>query len=77
MSIARVRPQRSTKRLGELLLEAGVITSEQLESALEEQKTTGKRLAQIFIDRGLLAKGEAGRWLAHPTRPPVASSRPA
>lgn len=65
MSTARVRIQRSTKRLGELLIEAGVITSEQLESALEEQKTSGKRLAQIFIERGLLAKGEAGRWLAH------------
>ncbi|MBI2200743.1 MAG: hypothetical protein HYU43_02260 [Armatimonadetes bacterium] len=65
MSTARIQIQRSTKRLGELLLEAGVVTSEQLESALEEQKHTGKRLAQIFIDRGLLAKGEAGRWLAH------------
>ncbi|MBI2247244.1 MAG: Flp pilus assembly complex ATPase component TadA [Armatimonadetes bacterium] len=65
MSTARIQIQRSTKRLGELLLEAGVVTSEQLESALEEQKRTGKRLAQIFIDRGLLAKGEAGRWLAH------------
>ncbi|MBI2122532.1 MAG: hypothetical protein HYT96_00035 [Armatimonadetes bacterium] len=65
MSTARIQIQRSTKRLGELLIEAGVVTSEQLESALEEQKHTGKRLAQIFIDRGLLAKGEAGRWLAH------------
>ncbi|MDR7473100.1 MAG: hypothetical protein QN146_10025, partial [Armatimonadota bacterium] len=64
MATARAYPSRTTKRLGELLLDAGVITPDQLAEALEEQKRTGKRLAQIFIDRGLLAKGEAGRWLA-------------
>lgn len=65
MSTARPQRQKSTKRLGELLIEAGVISSTQLNDTLDEQKKTGKRLAQIFIDRGLLAKGEAGRWLAH------------
>jgi type IV pilus assembly protein PilB len=64
MATARAYPSRSTKRLGELLLEAGAITQAQLAEALDEQKRTGKRLAQIFIDRGWLAKGEAGRWLA-------------
>src|SRR2546425_11134770 len=64
MATSRARPAKSTKRLGELLLDAGVIGETQLTEALEEQKRTGKRLAQIFIERGLLAKGEAGRWLA-------------
>lgn len=64
MATARAHSSKSAKRLGELLLDAGVITEAQLSEALEEQKTTGKRLAQIFIERGLLAKGEAGRWLA-------------
>ncbi len=64
MATSRARPTKSTKRLGELLLDAGVIGETQLTEALEEQKRTGKRLAQIFIERGLLAKGEAGRWLA-------------
>ncbi len=64
MATARAHSSKSTKRLGELLLDAGVITEAQLSEALEEQKSTGKRLAQIFIERGLLAKGEAGRWLA-------------
>lgn len=64
MATARAHPSKSTKRLGELLLEAGVITEAQLSEALEEQKRTGKRLAQIFIEGGLMAKGEAGRWLA-------------
>ncbi len=64
MATARAHSSKSAKRLGELLLDAGVITETQLSEALEEQKNTGKRLAQIFIERGLLAKGEAGRWLA-------------
>ena len=64
MARSRAHPSRSTKRLGELLLEASVITEAQLSEALEEQKRTGKRLAQIFIESGLLAKGEAGHWLA-------------
>jgi type IV pilus assembly protein PilB len=64
MATARTYPGKSNKRLGELLLEAGVINDAQLSEALEEQKRTGKRLAQIFIERGLMAKGEAGRWLA-------------
>src|SRR5712692_3195071 len=64
MATSRARASKSTKRLGELLLDAGVIAEAQLTEALEEQKRTGKRLAQIFIERGLLAKGEAGRWLA-------------
>ncbi len=64
MVTARTHPGKSNKRLGELLLEADVINDAQLSEALEEQKRTGKRLAQIFIERGLLAKGEAGRWLA-------------
>ncbi|HEU5299870.1 MAG TPA: ATPase, T2SS/T4P/T4SS family [bacterium] len=64
VTTARAYTAKSNKRLGELLLESGVITEAQLGEALEEQKRTGKRLAQIFIERGLLAKGEAGRWLA-------------
>ena len=64
MATTRAFTAKSNKRLGELLLESGVITEAQLSEALEEQKRTGKRLAQIFIERGLLAKGEAGRWLA-------------
>ena len=64
MLTTRAYTPRSAKRLGELLMEAGVITEAQLSEALEEQKKTGKRLAQIFIERGVLAKGEAGRWLA-------------
>lgn len=38
------------KRLGEILLEAGMITDEQLEEALTKQKATNKSLGQILIE---------------------------
>lgn len=39
----------SRKRLGELLLEAGLVTEEQIQQALEIQKNTGQKLGEIFI----------------------------
>ncbi len=41
-----------TKKLGELLLENGLLTEEQCQNALDEQKKTGKRLGQAVIDLG-------------------------
>ncbi len=41
-----------TKKLGELLLENGLLTEEQCQNALDVQKKTGKRLGQAVIDLG-------------------------
>jgi hypothetical protein len=41
--------------LGALLVEKGLLTSEELEDALAAQQTTGKRLGQILVDRGHLS----------------------
>jgi hypothetical protein len=38
--------------LGALLVEKGLLTAEELEGALAEQQTSGKRLGQILVDRG-------------------------
>lgn len=38
------------KRLGEILIEAGMITEDQLGSALEKQKTTKQSIGQILVD---------------------------
>ncbi|HEY8464573.1 MAG TPA: ATPase, T2SS/T4P/T4SS family [Bacillota bacterium] len=40
------------QRLGDLLVQTGVITSEQLNEALEEQKRTGQRLGNILVKKG-------------------------
>lgn len=44
------------KRLGDLLIEAGLITREQLERALEEQKVTGLRLGEVLTRSGILSE---------------------
>lgn len=44
------------KRLGEILLEAGVITRQQLEEALEDQKHYGGRLGTILLERRFITE---------------------
>ena len=39
-------------KIGELVLEAGLITSEQLENALKIQKNKNKRLGKLLIELG-------------------------
>ncbi|MGV3525176.1 MAG: GspE/PulE family protein [Candidatus Sericytochromatia bacterium] len=45
------------KRLGEILLEAGMITEDQLEDALVKQKSTNKSLGQILIESKYVTEG--------------------
>ncbi|MBU5677594.1 Flp pilus assembly complex ATPase component TadA [Alkaliphilus sp. MSJ-5] len=47
-----------TKRLGDLLIEAGLIEQEQLEKALELQKVTFKKLGEILIDEGFVKESQ-------------------
>lgn len=44
------------KRLGDLLVELGYITEEQVNEAIKIQKTTGKRLGRIFVDLGYITE---------------------
>jgi MSHA biogenesis protein MshE len=43
-------------RLGEVLLEQGAITSEQLTAALSEQKRTGRKLGRVLADLGFVSE---------------------
>ncbi len=45
-----------TKRLGEWLVQMGCITPQQLQEALEIQRTTGKRLGETLIELGYLTR---------------------
>ncbi|MFH1823911.1 MAG: hypothetical protein ABH873_01630 [Candidatus Firestonebacteria bacterium] len=38
--------------IGEILIREGLITSEQLKNAIEEQRRTGQRLGRVLIDKG-------------------------
>jgi len=44
--------------LGELLLEAGLITQEQLDEALKEEARGGKRIGEILVDLGYLTESD-------------------
>ncbi len=45
-------------RLGDLLVSSGVITAEQLNTALEEQKKEGKRLGTVLIDNKIITENQ-------------------
>ena len=42
-------------RLGRVLVDAGLLTEEQLEAALKEQTQSGRRLGEIVVERGYLS----------------------
>ncbi len=44
------------KRIGELLVDSGAITDEQLKTALEKQKTSGQRIGQVLISLGMISE---------------------
>jgi len=52
------------KRVGELIIEAGYITQEQLQNALEEQALTKEKIGEIFIKNGWITKVELDNALA-------------
>ncbi len=45
-------------RLGDMLVSAGVLTEKQLEWALEEQKTSYKRLGEVILQAGLASEDD-------------------
>jgi type IV pilus assembly protein PilB len=48
----RLGPARNSVALGEVLLGRSLITDEQLQAAIEQQRTSGRRLGQVLIDLG-------------------------
>ena len=47
---------RLRKRLGDLLVEEGIVSQEQLEQALAKQQTTGRKLGDTLISLGFLSE---------------------
>ncbi|MGK0466972.1 MAG: type IV pilus assembly protein PilB, partial [Clostridium sp.] len=46
------------KRLGDLLVDAGKLTKEQLKDVLGKQRSTGKKLGELLIDDGILTEND-------------------
>ena len=51
-------------RIGEMLVNAGVITPEQLAQALDEQKRTGRRLGRVLVEAGTVDETRLAKMLA-------------
>jgi type IV pilus assembly protein PilB len=56
--------RRKSKQLGQILIELGYITAEQLETALSEHRQTPKSLGRVLIDLGMIQESDLVRALA-------------
>ena len=56
------RPEKI--RLGEILVQQKLLTEEQLKSALDEQKRSGRRLGRVVIDKGFVSEEQISEALA-------------
>jgi type IV pilus assembly protein PilB len=52
------------KKLGEMLVDAGVISLEQLQEALESQRESGKRLGEMVVEMQMCTEDEVQNVLA-------------
>jgi type IV pilus assembly protein PilB len=64
-SITKALPKSIARRkIGELLLSTGLVSSEKLAEALDKQKNCGKRLGQILIEMNMISEEEVAFALA-------------
>jgi len=56
--------KRKSKQLGQILIELGYISPEQLDVALEEHRKTPKSLGRVLIDLGMIKEADLVRALA-------------
>ena len=68
----------SVEQLGQILIEQGLITDDQLQSALDEHRRTPKSLGRTLIDLGMIKESDLVRALAeqvgHDVPPRLAGS---
>lgn len=62
------RPEKV--RLGEILVQQGLLSAEQLNAALDEQKRTGRKLGRIFVESGFLTEKQISEALARQLKIP-------
>ena len=71
MAQRKDRPEQSKKKLGEVLVEAGVISPGQLEETLAIQKKTRRRLGQVMIELGYVDEDELASLLSKQLKIPI------
>ncbi|MEO0259491.1 MAG: ATPase, T2SS/T4P/T4SS family [candidate division WOR-3 bacterium] len=66
---------KKIKRLGEMLIEEGLLKEEDLEKALEYQKKNGKRLGSVLLELGLVKEKDILKVLSKQFNVPVATKK--
>ena len=64
-------PVAASERIGDLLIKEGLITKEQLQKALEEQRASGTKVGYNLVKLGFIAETEITRMLARQFRMPA------
>ncbi|HTH40343.1 MAG TPA: GspE/PulE family protein, partial [Rhodocyclaceae bacterium] len=67
------RPEKI--RLGDLLIQQGLLTDEQLKLSLDEQKRTGRKLGRIFVESGYVTEEGISKALARQLQAPYIDLR--
>jgi MSHA biogenesis protein MshE len=57
-------PRPEKVRLGEILLQQGLLTEQQLQDALADQKKSGRRLGRVFVEKGFVSEEQISTALA-------------
>jgi len=57
-------PRPEKVRLGEILLQQGLLTEQQLNAALDEQRKSGRKLGRVFVDKGFVSEEQISTALA-------------
>ncbi|RIX46947.1 MAG: GspE/PulE family protein [Rhodocyclales bacterium GT-UBC] len=63
-------PPPQKVRLGDLLIQQGLLTEEQLKLSLDEQKRTGRKLGRVFVECGYVTEEGISQALARQLRIP-------
>src|ERR671937_387854 len=64
-------PAATSVRIGDLLIREGLITKEQLDRALQEQRTSGTRVGYSLIKLGFIEENELTKMLARQYKMPA------
>ena len=62
------RPEKF--RLGEILVQQNLLSQEQLQQALDEQKKTGRKLGRVFVDKGFVTEEQISEAIARQINAP-------
>lgn len=70
-TVKTANPPAAPKRLGDRLMESGLISSHQLDLALREQKRTGKLIGAVLKDLGFANEEDIASFLAQDAQTPT------